>query len=54
MAVKANLTTKASQPDQVDSYMKKLQHPRKAEPILRTDGEIGEESNRRRSSTRGQ
>lgn len=49
MAVKQDLTTKASEPDKVDAYMKKLKHPlsgvvealRRA--ILSTDGEIGEE-----------
>jgi hypothetical protein len=35
MAVRANLTTKASDPDQVDSYMKQPQRPLKAEAILR-------------------
>jgi hypothetical protein len=49
MAEKAKLTTKASEPDKVDAYMKKLKHPLKhvvaalREIILRIDDEIGEE-----------
>jgi len=46
---KANLITKASEPDKVDAYMKKLKHPLKPivaalrEVILSIDDEIGEE-----------
>ena len=49
MAEKANLTTKPSEPDKVDAYMKKLKHPPKPivealrEVILGIDDEIGEE-----------
>ena len=49
MNAKAEYTTKASEPEVVDAYLKKLKHPRKdvAEAlrkiILKTDKEIGEE-----------
>jgi hypothetical protein len=49
MAVKPGLCVKASEPDQVDSYMRTLKHPLAdvvgalRRIILSTDGEIGEE-----------
>ena len=49
MKTKAELLTKASEPDKVDAYMKKLKHPlvevveALRRIILRTDSAIGEE-----------
>jgi hypothetical protein len=49
MSAADNLTTKHSEPDKVDTYMSKLDHPLKdvvqalRELILSTDDEIGEE-----------
>jgi len=49
MKPKQNMSTKASEPDKVDAYMKKLKHPLKnvvaelRKTILSADSEIGEE-----------
>jgi len=49
MKVKPEVTTKASEPDKVDAYMRKFNHPLAGvvealrRIILSTDGEIGEE-----------
>jgi len=49
MKKKSDLLIKASEPDKVDSYLKKLKHPLKdvvealRQIILGTEGEIGEE-----------
>ncbi len=49
MKAKQNTSTKPSEPDKVDAYMRKLKHPLKdvveslRQTILNTDPEIGEE-----------